>query len=64
MTKLIKFDNNNSQMLPSYYSTILNLSSDWGSIMNYESLCVSYWCGGGVCVTIIIIIIIYWSIVL
>ena len=40
MTKLIKFDNNKSQMLPSYYSTILNLSSVWSSSMNYESLCV------------------------
>ena len=35
-------------MLPSYYSTILNLSSAGSSSMNYESLCVSYggagWC--------------------
>ena len=62
MTKLIKFDNNNSQMLPSYYSTILNLSSAGSSSMNYESLCVMVE-RGGVCVTIILIII-YWSIVL
>ena len=44
MTKLIKFDNNNSQMLPCYQSTILNFSGG-GCLMNYEWLYLA----GGVC---------------